>query len=58
MTFMGVHTFRYMTCVAAENQDLKTAFLDLENVDSDIVLASIRTNTKVSLYSHLSEVRF
>jgi hypothetical protein len=47
-----------MTRVAAENQDLKTAFLDLENVDSDIVLASIHTNTKVSLYSHLSEVRF
>jgi hypothetical protein len=58
MTFMGVCTFRYMTHVAAENQDLKTAFLDLENVDSDIVLASIHTNTKVSLYSHLSEVRF
>ncbi|KAF8233053.1 hypothetical protein L208DRAFT_1192065, partial [Tricholoma matsutake] len=36
-----------MTRVAAENQGLKTAFLDLKNADSNMVLPSICTNTKL-----------
>jgi len=36
-----------MTRVAAENQGLETTFLDLENVDDDTILASIRNNTKL-----------
>ncbi|KAF8225679.1 hypothetical protein L208DRAFT_1305437 [Tricholoma matsutake] len=40
-------TFRYMTRVAAENQGLETSFLDLENLDDDAILASLRSNTKL-----------
>jgi cystathionine gamma-lyase len=46
-------TFRYMNRVAAENQGLETTFVDLETADDDTILASIRSNTKVSQPSFL-----
>jgi cystathionine gamma-lyase len=43
-------TFRYMTRVAKENQDLETTFLDLENADEEEISGAIRGNTKVSVF--------
>lgn len=40
-------TFRYMTRVAAENQGIETSFLDLESLDDESILSSIRENTKL-----------
>jgi cystathionine gamma-lyase len=42
-------TFRYMTRVAKENQDLQTTFLDLEKADEEEINGAIRSNTKVNL---------
>ncbi|GLB38896.1 putative cys/Met metabolism PLP-dependent enzyme [Lyophyllum shimeji] len=40
-------TYRYMTKVASVNQGLETTFLDLENLDDETIIASIRENTKL-----------
>lgn len=45
-------TFRYFKRVASETQGLQSTFMDL-SADDDTILASIRDNTKVSLFGNL-----
>jgi cystathionine gamma-lyase len=41
-------THRYMTRVAKELQNVEVTWLDLENATEEIILSSIKPNTKVS----------
>ncbi|KAG6835242.1 hypothetical protein H0H93_003578 [Arthromyces matolae] len=47
VTYVYGGTFRYMTRVANENQGLETTFVDLETADDEVILKSIRLDTKL-----------